>query len=43
VIVVIIGEQFFSYILARTNYISVRWWWCLFCTRPTCWLGFLLC
>jgi len=26
--------------MTRTNYISMRWWWCLLCTRPTCWLGF---
>jgi hypothetical protein len=22
-------QQFFSYIMARTSYISMRWWWCL--------------
>jgi len=27
--------QFFSYIITRTSYISIRWW-CLLCTRPTC-------
>jgi hypothetical protein len=34
------NEQFFSHIMARTNYISVRCWWCLFCTRPTHLVGF---
>jgi hypothetical protein len=30
------SEQFFSHIMARTCYIFMRWWWCLFCIRPTC-------
>jgi len=31
------SEQFFSYIMARTSYILMRWyWWCPLCTRPTC-------
>jgi len=25
-------EQLFSYIMARTSYISARWWWCLLCS-----------
>ena len=38
-------DQFFSYslhvyIMARTTYMLMRWWWCLFCTsRPTCMLS----
>jgi len=26
------SEQFFSNIMMRTNYISIRWWWFLLCT-----------
>jgi len=29
------SEQYFSYIMARTSYISMRWWWCPLCTRQT--------
>jgi hypothetical protein len=29
------------YIMARTSYILIRWWWCLLCTRPTLWCGCL--
>ena len=29
------GSNFFSCIIPRTSYISMRWWWCLLCTRPT--------
>jgi hypothetical protein len=29
------SEHFFSYIIARASYISMRWWWCPLCTRPT--------
>jgi hypothetical protein len=36
-----LSEQFFSYILAGTSYISMRWWWCLLCTRPTSLVEFL--
>ena len=33
--------QFFSYIVAGTSYISMRWWWwCPLCTRPTRLVGF---
>ena len=28
-------QQFFSYIMVRASYISMRWWWCLLCNRPT--------
>jgi hypothetical protein len=33
------NEQYFKYIMMRTNYISMRWWWCVLCTRSntTCW------
>jgi hypothetical protein len=34
-------EQFFSCIMARTSYISMRWW-CLLCTRPTDLVGLLI-
>jgi len=27
------SEQFFSYTMARTRYKTMRWWWCLLCTR----------
>jgi len=36
-------QQFFSYIIARTSQISMRWWWGLLCTRPTRLVGFLFC
>ena len=30
------SEQYFSHIMARTSYISIKWWWwCSLCTRPT--------
>ena len=34
-------QQFFSYIMARTSWFSMRWWWGLLCTRPTVLAGFL--
>jgi hypothetical protein len=34
-------EQFFSCIMVRTSYISMRWW-CLLCTRPTGLVGLLI-
>ena len=34
-------QQFFSYILEWTSYISMRWWWYSFSTRPKCLAGFL--
>jgi hypothetical protein len=30
------SEQFFSHIMVRASYISIRWLWCPLCTRPTC-------
>jgi hypothetical protein len=30
----------FRYIIAKTNYISMRWQWCLLCTRQTCLVEF---
>jgi len=30
----------FSYIMVRTSYFSMRWWWCPLCSRPTSWVGF---
>jgi len=27
-------QQFFSYIMAGTNKVSMKWWWGLLCTRP---------
>jgi len=30
------SEQFLTYIMARTSYVSMKWWWwlwCLICTR----------
>jgi len=36
------NEQFLSYIMAGTRYILMwLWWWCLLCSRPTHWAGFL--
>jgi hypothetical protein len=32
------NEQYFSHIMVRSGYISTRW--CLFCTRPTHFVGF---
>jgi len=29
------SEQFLSYTMRRTSYITRRWW-CPLCTRPTC-------
>jgi len=26
--------------MARTSYILMKRWWCLFCTRSTWWVGF---
>ena len=34
-------QQFFSYIMARTSYLSMRWWSDPLCSRPTHWVGFL--
>jgi len=28
-------EIMFGYIMVRSSYITRRWWWCPFCTRPT--------
>ena len=30
------SENGFTFILVRTIYFSMRWWWCLLCTIPTC-------
>ena len=30
------SEQIFSYTMARTSWISMRWRWCPLCTRSTC-------
>jgi len=38
------SEQFFSYVMARTSYILMRWrlwWWCPFFTKSTGWVWFL--
>jgi len=37
------SEHIFSYIMARTSYISMRWLWDPLCTRPTRWVWSLLC
>ena len=29
------SEQVFSHIMAITSYITMRWWWCLLCTKST--------
>ena len=29
------SKQYVSYVMARTSYILMRWWWCLLCTKPT--------
>jgi len=29
------SELIFSYIMVRTSYVSMKWWWCSLCTRPT--------
>jgi hypothetical protein len=34
-------DIFFIYITTRTSYISMRWWWYLSCTSPTCLVFFL--
>ena len=31
------NQQFFRYIMEKTIYISIRWWWC---TRPMCGVDF---
>ena len=36
-------QQIFSYIMARTSYFSMRWWWRSLCSIPTRWVGFLYC
>jgi hypothetical protein len=36
-------SNFLRYIMVRTNSFSMRWWWGLLYTRPTCLVGFLLC
>ena len=35
-------QQFFSYIMARTIFVSMRWWRGLLCTRPTRLVGFFI-
>jgi hypothetical protein len=35
------GLQFFSYIIAKTSYNLIRWWWCSHGTSPTCLVQFL--
>ena len=37
------NQQFFSYIMARTSWFSMRWWWDPICTRPARLFGFLKC
>jgi len=32
-------QQCFSYIMARTSYFSMRWWWGLLCSRRTSFVG----
>jgi len=29
------SELFYSYIMMRTSFILMRWWWSPFCIRPT--------
>ena len=36
-------QQIFSYIMARTSYFSMRWWWRSLCSIRTRWVGFLYC
>jgi len=31
----------FSAISRQEQVILMKWWWCPFCTRPTCLVGFL--
>jgi len=26
--------------MTRTSCILMKLWWCMLCTRPTCWVGF---
>jgi hypothetical protein len=35
-------QLFFSYIMARTGWLSMRWWWILPCSRPTRWVEFFI-
>jgi hypothetical protein len=35
------NSAIFRYIMVRTSYISMRWWWRPLCTRPTGLIGFL--
>jgi len=32
-----------SYIITRTSYFLIKWWWRLFFTKSTNWVGFLYC
>jgi len=37
-------QQFINYIIARTSYFSMRWWWgwgCPLCTKSTRLVGYL--
>jgi hypothetical protein len=34
------NKKLHSYITAKTNYISIRWWWGQLCSRPTRLFGF---
>jgi hypothetical protein len=36
------NSAIFSYIMARTSYFSMRWWWGPLCTRPTRLVGLLI-
>ena len=38
----ITSEHFFGYIMTKTSYILMRWWWRALCFRSTRWVGFLL-
>jgi len=40
IVVLVPSDQFFSYIMVRMSYISMRWWWCLLCIRPTLSVGY---
>ena len=35
-------QQFFSYIMARKSWFSMRWWWGQLWSRPTRWVGFFI-
>jgi len=35
IVVLTPSKQFFSYIMARTRYILIRWWWGLLWNKPT--------